>query len=337
MKKLKVGIIGAGRIGQVHAKSITYHIPQAEIVAISDIYVDGAKKVAEELGIPNYYQDYHEILDNPEIEAVLICSSTDTHADIACEAAQAAKHIFCEKPVDLTVAKIKKVIDEVNKAGVKLQIGFNRRYDHNFAHIKELANDGKLGDLQIIKITSRDPEPPAPEYVAVSGGIFLDMTVHDFDMARFIGGEVDEVYANATVMVDPAIGEAGDVDTALVALKFKSGAIGVIDNCRKACYGYDQRLEVFGSGGQASAANDTPTNVSYINENGNTTDKPLYFFLERYMQSFTDEMTEFIDAVVNDKATQTTVNDGLEALRLGLAAKKSVAEHRPVKLDEIEM
>ncbi len=337
MKKLKVGIIGAGRIGQVHAKSITYHIPQAEIVAISDIYVDGAKKVAEELGIPNYYQDYHEILDNPEIEAVLICSSTDTHADIACEAAQAGKHIFCEKPVDLTVAKIKKVIDEVNKAGVKLQIGFNRRYDHNFAHIKELANDGKLGDLQIIKITSRDPEPPAPEYVAVSGGIFLDMTVHDFDMARFIGGEVDEVYANATVMVDPAIGEAGDVDTALVALKFKSGAIGVIDNCRKACYGYDQRLEVFGSGGQASAANDTPTNVSYINENGNTTDKPLYFFLERYMQSFTDEMTEFIDAVVNDKATQTTVNDGLEALRLGLAAKKSVAEHRPVKLDEIEM
>ncbi|MBQ8980705.1 MAG: inositol 2-dehydrogenase [Eubacterium sp.] len=337
MKKLKVGIIGAGRIGQVHAKSITYHIPQAEIVAISDIYVDGAKKVAEELGIPNYYQDYHEILNNPEIEAVLICSSTDTHADIACEAAQAGKHIFCEKPVDLTVAKIKKVIDEVNKAGVKLQIGFNRRYDHNFAHIKELANDGKLGDLQIIKITSRDPEPPAPEYVAVSGGIFLDMTVHDFDMARFIGGEVDEVYANATVMVDPAIGEAGDVDTALVALKFKSGAIGVIDNCRKACYGYDQRLEVFGSGGQASAANDTPTNVSYINENGNTTDKPLYFFLERYMQSFTDEMTEFIDAVVNDKATQTTVNDGLEALRLGLAAKKSVAEHRPVKLDEIEM
>ena len=336
MKKLKVGIIGAGRIGQVHAKSITYHIPQAEIVAISDIFVDGAKKVAEELSIPNYYQDYHEILNNPEIEAVLICSSTDTHADIACEAAEAGKHIFCEKPVDLTVAKIKKVIAAVDKAGVKLQIGFNRRYDHNFAYIKSLANEGKLGDLQTIKITSRDPEPPKPEYVAVSGGIFLDMTVHDFDMARFIGGEVEEVYANATVMVDPAIGDAGDVDTALVSLKFKSGAVGVIDNCRKACYGYDQRLEVFGSGGQASAANDTPTNVSYINENGNVTDKPLYFFLERYMQSFTDEMNEFIDAVINNKETKTTVNDGLEALRLGLAAKLSVAEHRPVKLDEIE-
>jgi myo-inositol 2-dehydrogenase/D-chiro-inositol 1-dehydrogenase len=336
MEKLKVGIIGAGRIGQVHAKSITYHIPQAEIVAISDIFVDGAKKVAEELGIPNYYQDYHEILNNPEIQAVLICSSTDTHADIACEAAEAGKHIFCEKPVDLTIAKIKKVIAAVEKAGVKLQIGFNRRYDHNFAHIKDLANKGKLGELQIIKITSRDPEPPPVSYVKVSGGIFLDMTVHDFDMARFIGGEVEEVYANATVMVDPAIGEAGDVDTALVALKFKSGAIGVIDNCRKACYGYDQRLEVFGSEGQASAANDTPTNVSFINADGNTTDKPLYFFLERYMNSFVDEMTEFVDAVVNDKETQTTVNDGLEALRLGLAAKISVAEHRPVKLDEIE-
>ncbi|HIZ10735.1 MAG TPA: inositol 2-dehydrogenase [Candidatus Eubacterium faecavium] len=336
MEKLKVGIIGAGRIGQVHAKSITYHIPQAEIVAISDIYEEGAKKVAEELGIPNYYKDYHRILDDPAIDAVLICSSTDTHADIACEAAEAGKHIFCEKPVDLTVEKIKKVIEAVDKAGVKLQIGFNRRYDHNFAYIKKLANDGKIGKLQTIKITSRDPEPPSIDYVKVSGGIFLDMTVHDFDMARFIGGEVEEVYANATVMVDPAIGEAGDVDTALVALKFKSGAIGVIDNCRRASYGYDQRLEVFGSKGQAAAANDKPTNVAFIDKNGSVEDKPLYFFLERYMQSFTDEMTQFIDCVLNDKPTQTTVYDGLEALRLGLAAKKSVAEHRPVKLSEIE-
>ena len=160
MEKINVGIIGAGRIGQVHAKSITYHIPQAEIVAISDIYVEGAKKVAEELGIPNYYEDYHEILNNPEINAVLICSSTDTHADIAVEAAKAGKNIFCEKPVDLTVAKIKKVIEAVDEAGVKLQIGFNRRYDHNFAEIKNLENKGKIGELQTIKITSRDPEPP---------------------------------------------------------------------------------------------------------------------------------------------------------------------------------
>lgn len=336
MKKLNVGIIGAGRIGQVHAKSITYHIPQAEILAISDIFVDNAKKVSAELGIPKYCEDYHEILDNPEIDAVLICSSTDTHADIATEAAKAGKHIFCEKPVDLTIAKIKTVVDAVNEAGVKLQIGFNRRYDHNFAAIKNLANEGKLGNLQTIKITSRDPEPPPVSYVKVSGGIFLDMTVHDFDMARFIGGEVEEVFVNAAVLVDPAIGEAGDVDTALISLKFKSGAIGVIDNCRKASYGYDQRLEVFGSKAQATASNDRPTNVSVIDENGEMSEKPLYFFLERYMQSFADEMSEFVDCVLNDKPTQTTVNDGLQALRMGLAANKSLKENRPVKLSEID-
>ena len=335
MTKLKVGIIGAGRIGQVHAKSITYHIPQAEIIAISDIYVEGAKKLAEELGIPNYYQDYHEILNNPEIDAVLVCSSTDTHADITVEAAKAGKHIFCEKPVDLTVDKIKAVIAAVEEAGVKLQIGFNRRYDHNFAYIKQLANEGKLGNLQTIKITSRDPEPPCIDYVKVSGGIFLDMTVHDFDMARFIGGEVEEVYANATVMVDPAIGEAGDVDTAIINLKFENGALGVIDNSRRAAYGYDQRIEVFGSLGAAVAANDTPTNVTIMNENGVTTDKPLYFFLERYMQSFRDEMIQFVDAVLNDKPTPTTGTDGLNSILVALAAKKSVQEGRPVKISEI--
>ncbi len=336
MEKLKLGIIGAGRIGQVHAKSITYHIPNAEVIAVSDIYVESAKKLAEEMSIPNYYQDYHEILNDPAVDAVLICSSTDTHAQIACEAAAAGKHIFCEKPVDLTVSKIKQVIEAVDKAGVKLQIGFNRRYDHNFAEVKRLADEGRIGKIETIKITSRDPEPPAIAYVKVSGGIFLDMTVHDFDMARFIGGEVEEVYANATVLVDDEIGKAGDVDTALVSLKFKSGAIGVIDNCRQAAYGYDQRLEVFGSKAQASAANDTPTNVSIIDANSNQSDKPMYFFLERYMQAYTNEMAEFIDCVVNDKPIRTTAADGLEALRLGLAAKKSVAEHRPVKLSEIE-
>lgn len=336
MEKLKVGIIGAGRIGQVHAKSITYRIPQAEIVSISDVYLESAKKLAQELSVGEYTADYHDILNNPEIQAVLICSSTDTHADIAVDAAKAGKHIFCEKPVDLTVEKIKNVIKAVDEAGVKLQIGFNRRYDHNFAYIKKLENEGKIGELQTIKITSRDPEPPPVSYVKVSGGIFLDMTVHDFDMARFIGGEVEEVYANAAVTVDPAIGEAGDVDTALVTLKFKNGAVGVIDNCRKAAYGYDQRLEVFGKKAQASASNDTPTNVELMDENGAVTDKPLYFFLERYMGSFTAEMTEFIDCVLNDKPTKTTVYDGLEALRLGLAAKLSVKENRPVKLSEIE-
>ena len=334
---IKVGIIGAGRIGRVHITSITTRVPDAVIKTVADPFLnDETAAWAKSMGVEHTTKDYKEIINDPEIAAVLICSSTDTHSPISVEAIKAGKHVFCEKPIDHDIAKIKEVINALEGTNLKYQVGFNRRFDHNFESLQQAVAAGKVGKPEIIKITSRDPEPPSIDYVKVSGGMFLDMTIHDFDMARFIGGEVEEVYANAAVTVDPAIGEAGDVDTALVALKFKSGAIGVIDNCRKAAYGYDQRLEVFGSKGQASAANDTPTNVSFIDETGNMTDKPLYFFLERYMQSFTDEMTEFIDCVINDKPTKTTVYDGLEALRLGLAAKLSVAEHRPVKLSEIE-
>ena len=336
MQKLKVGIIGAGRIGQVHAKSITYHIPQAEIVAISDIYIDGAKKVAADLGIPNAYEDYHEILNNPEIEAVLICSSTDTHADIAVEAAEAGKHIFCEKPVDLTVAKIKKVIAAVEKAGVKLQIGFNRRYDHNFAEIKRLANEGKLGNLQTIKITSRDPEPPSIEYVKVSGGIFLDMTIHDFDMVRFMSGsEVEEVFAYGAVLVDPAIGEAGDIDTAVISMKLANGAIAVIDNCRRASYGYDQRVEAFGSLGQVAISNDSESTAVVSDANGVHGEVPLNFFLERYMGAYVEEVSEFVDCVVNDKPITVGLECGLQPVLIGIAAKKSLETGMPVKIADV--
>jgi len=199
-----------------------------------------------------------------------------------------------------------------------------------------MINDGKVGDVEVIKITSRDPEPPSAEYAAVSGGMFVDMTIHDFDMARFMAGSpITEVYANATCLVDPAIGEAGDVDTAVISLKFENGAIGVIDNCRRAAYGYDQRVEVFGSKGAACASNDTPSNVVLMDENGCTGEKPLYFFLERYMQSFRDEMLQFVDAVINDKEVPANVDDGLAAIVVALAAKKSVAEGRPVKVSEI--
>lgn len=336
MKQLNVGIIGAGRIGSLHAKSIAYNVPTAKVVGITDVFAESAQKVAKELNIPKIYNDYKEMLSDSEIDAVLICSSTDTHADIAIEAAQAGKHIFCEKPVDLTPEKVRAVIDAQKKAGVKLQVGFNRRFDHNFAKVKAMVKNGDIGEVHIIKITSRDPAPPPSEYSAVSGGMFLDMTIHDFDMARFLAGsEITEVYANATCLVDPAIGEAGDVDTAVISLKFANGAVGVIDNSRKAAYGYDQRIEVFGSKGAAVAANDTETNVTFMGENGVISDKPLYFFLERYMQSFRDEMLQFVDAVLNDKPTPTNVEDGLYSILVALAAKKSVAEGRPVKISEI--
>lgn len=320
----------------MHAKSIAYNVPTAKIVGITDVKIENAKKIASELNIPKVYSSYKEMLADPNVEAVLICSSTDTHADIAIEAAKAGKNIFCEKPVDLTPEKVRAVIAAVKAAGVKLQVGFNRRFDHNFANIKQMVNDGKIGDVQIVKITSRDPAPPPAEYSAVSGGMFLDMTIHDFDMACYLAGsDVTEVYANATCLVDAAIGAAGDVDTAIISLKFANGAIGVIDNSRKAAYGYDQRIEVFGSKGAAVASNDTPTNVVLMNEDGIVADKPLYFFLERYMQSFRDEMLQFVDAVLNDKPTPTTGTDGLNSILIALAAKKSVAEGRPVKISEI--
>ncbi len=245
MGKINIGIIGAGRIGRLHAKSISYHIPGAKVLGITDIIKDGLSDFAEELGIEKVYENHEELLDDPLIDAVLICSSTDTHADIAVKAAQKGKHIFCEKPVDLTPEKVLQVGEAVEKNNVFFQVGFNRRFDHNFAHIKNLVQAGEIGDVHVIKITSRDPAPPPAEYSAVSGGMFLDMTIHDFDMARFLAdSEIVEVFANATCLVDPAIGEAGDVDTAVISLKFANGAIGVIDNSRQAAYGYDQRVEV---------------------------------------------------------------------------------------------
>ncbi len=333
MKQLNVGIIGAGRIGSLHAKSITYNVPSAKVLGITDVNKAGLSELAASLGIEKIYDDYTQMLADPEIEAVLICSSTNTHAQIAIEAAKAGKHIFCEKPIDLTPEKVNAVLKAVDEAGVKLQVGFNRRFDHNFARIGELVKEGEVGDVHIVKITSRDPAPPPAEYSAVSGGMFLDMTIHDFDMARFLAGsEVKEVFAKATCLVDPAIGEAGDVDTAIITLQFENGAIGVIDNSRRAAYGYDQRVEVFGSKGALIADNDTPTNVVLMNEDGVCSEKPLYFFLERYMQSFKDELIQFVDAVNNDKPVPADGEDGLQALLVALAAKESAKEGKPVTL-----
>lgn len=337
MKKLTVGIIGAGRIGKVHAISITNNVPEATIKWIADYKLEAIGSWADEMGIPNKTDNHMDILNDPEVDAVLICSSTDTHSQFVIDAARAGKHIFCEKPVDLSIDKIKAALAEVEKAGVKLQIGFNRRFDHNFRTIKRMVLEGKIGDPHIIKITSRDPAPPPASYVKVSGGIFNDMTIHDFDMARFLSGsEADEVYVAGAVLVDPAIGEAGDIDTALITIKMKNGSIVNIDNSRKAAYGYDQRAEVFGSKGKLESGNDTASTVTLSTEEAVTSEKPLYFFLERYMDSFRDEMKEFIDAVVNDKPTPVQGIDGLKPALIAQAALKSYKENRPVKLSEVE-
>ncbi|MDK2919449.1 MAG: myo-inositol 2-dehydrogenase / D-chiro-inositol 1-dehydrogenase [Candidatus Petromonas sp.] len=335
---LKVGIIGAGRIGKVHTESITKYVPNAIVKAIADPFIkDETKEWAKSMGIQNIYKDYKEILNDPEIQAVLVCSSTDTHSQISIEAAEVGKHIFCEKPIDHDLDRIRKVLDTVEKSGVKFQVGFNRRFDHNFKAVKEAVESGKIGEPHIIKITSRDPEAPPIDYVKVSGGIFLDMTIHDFDMVRYLSGsEVEEVYAVGNVLVNPEIGKAGDVDTAIVTLKFANGALGVIDNSRRAAYGYDQRAEVFGSKGAVAVTNDTNSTAVISTEEGVTHEKPLYFFLERYMQSFADEIKQFVDAIVNDTEVPVTGIDGLKPILIGLAAKKSLEEGRPIKISEIE-
>lgn len=332
-KKIKLGIIGAGRIGKLHAENVIFNINYVEVKAISDLYADKIKDWAVGLGIKNVYADYKEILNDPEIDAVMICSSTDTHSQITIEAANAGKHIFCEKPIDYDLDRIYAALEAVKKAGVKFQVGFNRRFDHNFKKVREIVQEGKIGDPHIIKITSRDPAPPPIEYVKVSGGIFLDMTIHDFDMARYLSGsEVVEVYTNAAVLVDPKIGEAGDVDTALITLKFENGAIGVIDNSRKAAYGYDQRVEVFGSKGCVAVSNDTPSSAVLSTEEGVFSDKPKYFFLERYKDSFVEEVKDFFDAIQSGKETPVTGIDGLKPVIIGLAAKKSYETGKPVSL-----
>ncbi len=331
------GVIGAGRIGKIHAENLATRIPGAQVISIADIILEAAQESAAHLHILTSTADYHDILADPAIEAVAICSSTDTHAQIITEAAQAGKHIFCEKPIDHDLAKIDAALAAVEKAGVKLQIGFNRRFDPNFRKVREMIAANKIGDPHILRITSRDPAPPPIEYIKVSGGIFLDMTIHDFDMARYLmGSEVVEIYAAGGVMVDPAIGEAGDIDTAIITLRFKNGAIGTIDNSRKAVYGYDQRVEVFGSGGMVATGNNTPDLHVYSNAEGIQSALPLSFFLERYAESYTQELREFVESIHNDTTPPVIGIDGRIPVVMGMAALKSFRENRPVKLREIE-
>ena len=336
---LNIGIIGAGRIGKVHLESISYHVKNATVTAMADPFMnEETEKLIRSYGVSKVTKDYKDILNDKDIDAVLVCSSTDTHAAISIEAINAGKHVFCEKPVDHSIEKIQAVADALKEhPDIKFQVGFNRRFDHNFAAIRKAYDDGKIGEAHILKITSRDPEPPNPAYIKVSGGIFLDMTIHDFDMACFLtDSDVEELYVNSAVLVDPAIGEQGDVDTAIITMKMANGALAVIDNSRKAAYGYDQRAELFGSKGMVARSNDTVSSAVISNADGVTGEKPLFFFLERYMGSFSEEMRQFTEAVINDTEVPVGIHAGLQSVKIGLAARKSVEEHRPVKISEIQ-
>lgn len=337
MGRVKLGVIGAGRIGEVHIGNIGRFIPEASVEVLSDVMLARARTVARRFAIADVTSNPEQVFSDPGIDAVLICSSTDTHAAFIEAAARGGKHIFCEKPIALDLASIDRALAVVEDTGVRLQIGFNRRFDPNFAEVHRLVAEGAIGRPQILRISSRDPEPPPIEYVKVSGGLFVDMTIHDFDMARFImGEEVEEVYATGAALIDPKIGEAGDIDTAMVTLRFRSGAIGAIDNSRQAVYGYDQRLEVFGEKGKIIADNPKPHTAVQSSRDGDHAPPLLHFFLERYSVSFSNEVRAFIDAIQNETAPPVTGMDGRIPVVMALAAQRSLIEGRPVGLSEVD-
>lgn len=333
MDKIKIGVIGTGRIGQMHVENLANMRDNFEVTAIADPYAPNLAELAQKYQIPHYTNDYEKVLADPQIQAVVIASATNTHATIIKAAAKQNKSIFCEKPLAEDVPQIKQLLQVVKDNGTCLQVGFNRRFDHNFKQIHDYVKAGQIGTPQIIKISSRDPEPPSIDYVKVSGGLFNDMMIHDFDMARYLSdSEVVEVNAQGAVLVNPEIGEVGDIDTAIVTLKFANGALGVIDNSRQAVYGYDQRAEVFGSKGQAVSTNDRLNNVELDqNENVQLSEIP-FFFIERYQQAYRDEFQAFYEAVTKKQAPVVDGLDGLKAVEIARACDQSLKTHQAVKL-----
>ena len=334
-QKVKIAVVGTGRMGSVHSRNIARYIPEADLVALCDIRLEVAQAVADELGVKRVVKDYHDLLSDHEIDAFLIASSTNTHDFIMKDIAKAGKHIFCEKPLALELEKIDDALAVVKKSGVKLQVGFNRRFDKSLSRVKSLVESGEIGRPCILSIINRDPDFPAMEFLRVSGGIFLDLVIHDFDMVRYQLGDVVEVYAAGGVLVNPKLEEFGDLDTDVVILKFANGAVGTLNNSRKAVYGYDQRLEVFCSNGTAMMDNDREDVVVRGDKEGFLSAKLPYFFMDRYAPCYVEEVRQFIECVRDDKPTPVNGEDGRAAVVLGYAAWKSFRENRPVKVSEI--
>jgi myo-inositol 2-dehydrogenase/D-chiro-inositol 1-dehydrogenase len=325
---LSIAMIGAGRIGRIHARNVAAH-PRARLAGIADPHAPSAEALAEACGAQVLTLDQAFAAD-----AVLIGSPTPTHADYIERAAAAGKPVFCEKPVDLSAARVRACLDAVRRTGVKLMVGFNRRFDPSFSALKRRIEAGEIGNVELVTIISRDPSPPPPSYIANSGGLFRDMMIHDLDMARFLlGEEPEEVFAAASCLVDPGIGQAGDVDTAVVTLRTAGGRLCQISNSRRATYGYDQRIEVHGSAGLLRAGNMTATTVELATGAGFTSDPALPFFLERYAGAYRAELDAFIEAVEADTAPRPDGEDGLAALVLADAATQSAQTGRPVRLN----
>jgi myo-inositol 2-dehydrogenase / D-chiro-inositol 1-dehydrogenase len=333
MMTVKFGLLGAGRIGKVHAKAISAD-KGASLVAVADAMPDAAKSIADQYGCA--VRTIEAIEAAKDIDAVVICTPTTTHADLIERFARVGKAIFCEKPVDLSLARVKACLAVVEQTKAKLMVGFNRRFDPHFMAVRAAIDAGRIGDVEMVTITSRDPGAPPISYIEQSGGIFRDMTIHDFDMARFLLGEEPEtVLATAAVLVDPAIGKAGDSDSVSVLLRTKSGKQCMISNSRRATYGYDQRIEVHGSKGMVAAENQRPVSIEVADATGYTR-PPLHdFFMTRYTEAYAAEIASFVQVVSKGTKPAPDGRDGLIALALADAALKSVAEGRAVKLSEV--
>lgn len=335
-QQINVAVIGTGRIGSVHTRNLVRSIHEANVSAACDIRLEVAQAVADELGIERVIKDYHELLEDKNIEAVLIATNTNTHASIVKDCAKAGKHIFCEKPLALNLPDTDDVVQSIEKTGVKLQVGFNRRFDKSFRRVKEIVTSGRIGRPCILRITNRDPEPPSIEYATTSGGMFLDMSIHDFDMARFQIGEVDEVYAIGNVLQASYLKEIGDVDVDIITLKFADGTIGAIDNSRKCSYGYDQRLEVFCVNGTAIAENEHEHTVFMGEGEGFHSARVPYSFIQRYADGYINEVRQFLQCVRDDRPVTPTAHDSRMAVLLGSAAWESFRQNRPVSLKDFK-
>lgn len=329
----KVGLLGAGRIAGVHATAISSH-PKSTLVAISDINQEAAQKLADQYGAEVRTTD--AILNDPEIDMVLVATSTDTHSDLIERATAAGKAVLCEKPVDLSLERARACLETVDKTDRPVMIGFNRRFDPNFSALKNALDQGEIGKPELLSITSFDPAPPPVAYIKVSGGLFRDMMIHDFDMANFLMGEAPvSVFAAGTSIVDSEIGAAGDVDTAIVTLTYADGRIAVIKNSRRAVYGYDQRVELLGSTGLLQAQNMLENTIVKSTVDGVTGAKPTYFFLERYMPAYANEWGAFVEAVSAQSDMPVSLRDGVSALTIAEAATRSAKSGMPVSLDSI--
>ena len=336
MTKLRMGVLGTGRIGSMHADLLQTQVAGAEVVAVFDVMAESAAKAGTAVDAA-VMDSAQALIENPDVDAVAICTSTDTHVDLMVAAAQAGKPIFCEKPISLDIAEVDRGLAAVAAAGVSLQIGFNRRFDLGHAAVRQAVVDGTVGDVRNVRITSRDPAPPPIAYIEVSGGIFNDMTIHDFDMARFVtGSEVVEVFAKGAVTVDPAIGEAGDLDTIVVLLTHADGSFTTIDNCRQSAYGYDQRVEAFGSAGVVTSENHLDHHAMIRTESGGHTARVPHFFLDRYIPSYIAQWEAFVAAVSAGTPVPVNGADGRAPLVIGKAAARSVAENRPVLISEFD-